>query len=120
MSLYFYKFNVSNSNFILLNIQMDKKKEQYKKKVFWLLLVIVVVLGIYVVMNPNWVTKPIYMLNPLYCEQDSDSMIQGDTCGATNKYNFEKSQFACEWAICDPSCNQNKCTFSTDCTGKIN
>lgn len=47
-------------------------------------------------------------------------MIQGDDCGATNKYNYEKSQFACQWEICNPSCNQNKCVFSGDCRGNVN
>lgn len=56
-------------------------------------------------MNPNWFTKPKYMLNSQYCEQDGDCIKGGKTCSPFNKFAVNKN-YDCDSSgivFCNPS-----------------
>lgn len=94
---------------------MNKNISEKKKLVLLIVIAIVVVASFCLIFKNNIIAmqKGVdvkYINDPLYCEQDSDCVIQGNSCDVVNKYNYEESKFACQLAICNPTCNgNNKC-----------
>jgi TPP-dependent indolepyruvate ferredoxin oxidoreductase alpha subunit len=86
-------------------------KKWYERKVVWALLVVVMIFGVYVIMNPTWITKPKYMLNSDYCEVDSDCA-QMATCDTKNIYNYKLNDGSCTVYRGGSKCVEKICTFN--------
>lgn len=52
-----------------------------------------------------------YIEDPLYCEQDSDCVVQGNNCVVVNTLHFEESWSGCEQVTCGSVCRNNHCKF---------
>jgi len=77
-------------------------------------LAVLLILGVFFRVD-YWLTKPKYMSDPEYCEQDSDCVVDGNNCRAVNKYNFKESRHVCMLETCGAFCENNQCRLKTDC-----
>jgi len=79
---------------------------------YWTAIAIIVLILIVWVL----VAKGRYIIDSKYCEQDSDCVVDGDNCGAVNKYHYRESEFQCRIRTCGAGCDDNQCRLLT-CPG---
>lgn len=81
------------------------------KKNMWIITgIVLLMLIVYLIFNPTWITKPKYMLDKQYCEQDSECL-QSATCYPINIYSKDYSAGICKSMNSGSECINFKCSI---------